>query len=359
MDSIYLRQGDTYAALDERAYDAEDVLQRLVAQHPEFLTPDPAGGLVLVRREAPVATATDGSGSRLSLDHLYLDSEGVATLVEVKRSSDTRARREVVAQMLDYAANARASFGEGQIAAWLDETARQNGTSSDALLSDRLGVEDVDAFWIRVADHLEAQRFRLLFVADRIAPELRAIIEFLNGQMTATEVLAIEVRQYVDPDATHHIVVPRLIGDVTRVPPTKRRGERLDRTSLLADLEGRGEQHAAAGAAVVDWIEQHPRLRLKWTRAADGVAETAHGRRNVLRVWPWGGIEVHLKNFELLYDDWDWTDGSKLMQRLAEIPGLEFDPTERRWPKSDIAPLADPDRCTEFFAVIDAVIGRR
>jgi len=37
-----------------------------------------------------------------SLDHLFLDEAGVPTLVEVKRSSDTRARREMVAQMLDY-----------------------------------------------------------------------------------------------------------------------------------------------------------------------------------------------------------------------------------------------------------------
>jgi hypothetical protein len=34
-----------------------------------------------------------------------VDEAGVPTLVEVKRSSDTRARREVVARMLDYAAN--------------------------------------------------------------------------------------------------------------------------------------------------------------------------------------------------------------------------------------------------------------
>jgi hypothetical protein len=36
------------------------------------------------------------------------DAAGVPTLVEVKRSSDTRARREVVAQLLEYAANATA-----------------------------------------------------------------------------------------------------------------------------------------------------------------------------------------------------------------------------------------------------------
>lgn len=44
-------------------------------------------------------------GNRWSLDHLFLDQDAVPTLVEVKRSDDTRIRREVVGQMLDYAAN--------------------------------------------------------------------------------------------------------------------------------------------------------------------------------------------------------------------------------------------------------------
>jgi len=40
------------------------------------------------------------------LDHLLLDQDGIPTFVECKRASDTRIRREVVAQMLDYAATA-------------------------------------------------------------------------------------------------------------------------------------------------------------------------------------------------------------------------------------------------------------
>jgi hypothetical protein len=47
-----------------------------------------------------------GSGNRWSVDHLFLDQDAVPTIVEVKRSTDTRIRREVVGQMLDYAANA-------------------------------------------------------------------------------------------------------------------------------------------------------------------------------------------------------------------------------------------------------------
>jgi hypothetical protein len=46
------------------------------------------------------------AANRWSLDHLFVDQDGIPTLVEVKRGADTRVRREVVGQMLDYAANA-------------------------------------------------------------------------------------------------------------------------------------------------------------------------------------------------------------------------------------------------------------
>ena len=98
----------TYIAMTETPYEAEKVLQELIEGHPEMLAGEDAahGPLILVRREAGVSDRED-AGARWSLDHLYLDAKGIPTLVEVKRGSDTRGRREVVAQMLDYAANAR------------------------------------------------------------------------------------------------------------------------------------------------------------------------------------------------------------------------------------------------------------
>jgi hypothetical protein len=41
-------------------------------------------------------------------------------------------------------------------------------------------------------------RLRLIFVTDEIPDQLRTIVEFLNEQMTQTEVLAIEVYQRAD-----------------------------------------------------------------------------------------------------------------------------------------------------------------
>jgi hypothetical protein len=54
---------------------------------------------LLVSREVGVPLQEEGAG-QMSLDHLFLDQGAVPTLVEVKRGSDTRIRREVVGQML-------------------------------------------------------------------------------------------------------------------------------------------------------------------------------------------------------------------------------------------------------------------
>jgi hypothetical protein len=128
---IYLKHGETYVSMAETPYDREGVLQALVAQHHEVLVDETAGQgpLLLVRREAAVADE-EGVEGRWSLDHLYVDSSGIPTLVEVKRSSDTRGRREVVAQMLDYAANARLSFSAERMAAWLEDDAKERGKRS-------------------------------------------------------------------------------------------------------------------------------------------------------------------------------------------------------------------------------------
>src|SRR4051794_13711833 len=102
--------------LNRTDYDSEDLFQTLLADHPALLgqASGASGKLLLVKRETAVPEIEDGSG-RWSLDHLFLDREGVPVLVEVKRSSDTRLRREVVAQMLDYAANGVAYWPIEQI----------------------------------------------------------------------------------------------------------------------------------------------------------------------------------------------------------------------------------------------------
>lgn len=95
--------------LEETGYVEEAVLQDYLVDYPDLLPgdqidPENPRRWLLVAQEMGVPDEQDGSG-RWSLDHLFLDQDGIPTFVECKRAVDTRARREVVAQMLDYAAN--------------------------------------------------------------------------------------------------------------------------------------------------------------------------------------------------------------------------------------------------------------
>ena len=115
--------------------------------------------------------------------------------MEVKRSTDTRLRREVVGQMLDYAANA--------VVYWPLETLRarfeEDRDDPEQDLINFLGdlSADPEVFWRKVKTNLQAGKVRLVFVADEIPVELRRIVEFVNGQMDPAEVLAVEIKQYV------------------------------------------------------------------------------------------------------------------------------------------------------------------
>ncbi|WAI02532.1 PDDEXK family nuclease [Methanogenium organophilum] len=106
-DPVFLfNKDDTLVQMNETLYKTENDLQHILAKYPKLLFPgnDDPVPLLLVQREAGIPGDED-EGDSFSLDHLFLDHDGIPTLVEVKRSTDTRIRREVVAQMLDYAAN--------------------------------------------------------------------------------------------------------------------------------------------------------------------------------------------------------------------------------------------------------------
>lgn len=212
----------------ETAYKAEEVLQHLLVVKPELLPgdqidPENPRRWLLVKREMGVPGEINES-DRWSLDHLFLDQDGIPTFVECKRASDTRNRREVVAQMLDYAANGIAYWSID----WLRQTAATTQSSENKSLDDEmrrlLDVEpDVENYWKQVEANLRAGKVRLVFVADDIPKELRRLVEFLNEKMPDVEVLAVEVKQFVGEG--YSAVVPRVIGLTEKAREEKERGE--------------------------------------------------------------------------------------------------------------------------------------
>ena len=241
--------------LPRTEYATEDLLQRLIADHPKVLAHDGAEKLLLVRREAPVPDELSG-GARWSLDHLFLDGNGVPVLVEVKRASDTRIRREVVAQMLDYAANGVSYWPIEHIIEGFTATAVGAERDAEEVLQEFLGDGDPEAFWRQVEANLRSGRIRMVFVADIIPKELRRIVEFLNEQMRPAEVLAIEVEQFATAEGLR-VLAPKVLGDTQRAQSAKAVGQSLPPISVdewVQQLEGqKGKAAALTARRVIEW----------------------------------------------------------------------------------------------------------
>jgi len=180
-----LRDQSKLAPMVETQWDAEHKLQELIAEYPDLLGGDQIDvenhrRWLLVTREMPML-GDEANTCRLSLDHLFLDQDGIPTLVEVKRGSNTQVRREVVGQLLDYAAIANTSLSVRDI----QEALRNNSESAESDLKEFLGEDaNIEEFWQRVQANLELGKLRLIVLADTIPTELRRIVEFLNRQMS-------------------------------------------------------------------------------------------------------------------------------------------------------------------------------
>jgi hypothetical protein len=267
---LFLRDGDNLIALTEQAYEAEDVLQGLLAKHPDLLpgeamNPDEPRRFLLVRREASVAG--------MSLDHLFIDQDAVPTLVETKRGTNTQVRREVVSQMLDYAANAAGEWSADKLSGWLEERCGNEGLAVEDVLTELDHTFDSDGeFWTQVEQNLRDGKVRLVFAADDIPSSLQRIVEFLNERMTPTEVLAVEVRQYVSGDGKQ-LLQAGLVGQTEKARDVKGQARQPPALSVLVD-----GGHLADGQVL--WL----RRQVLRKGAGEGLAADDERLRFVLKV---------------------------------------------------------------------------
>lgn len=366
-DGIFLINTDgTLVEMTEQAYDSEALLQTLLADYPSLLagnqiTPGAPRRWLLVQREAGVP-CEDAGANRWSVDHLFLDQEGIPTLVEVKRSSDTRIRREVVGQMLDYAANAVAYWPIEQVRAYLDATCQQQGIDADQAVLDVLGEEaDPDQFWQQVKTNLQAGRIRMIFVADIIPPELRRIVEFLNEQMNPAEVLAVEIKQFAGQGLK--TLVPRVHGLTAEAQQKKSSGVRetrkWDEASFFQELLANTDaERVAVARRLLEWARANM-TRIWWgegKRNGSFVPVLEHNgqQQYVISVWTSGSVEMGFQWMKVRPPFADEAKRREMLQRLNAIPGIALpeDGITRR-PNIPLAALTDTATLTRFLQVLD------
>lgn len=371
-EKIFSQSGDgQLTSMEAAGYDSEKVLQKLLAEHPDLLAGDQMNAdeprrWLFVTREMKVPAEEDGTG-RWSLDHLFLDQDGIPTLVEVKKSTNTDVRRKVVGQMLDYAANAAAYWPVEELRSAFEARCSSDGVDPDEELADVLGNDhDPEDFWQHVKTNLQAGAVRLVFVADAIPVELRRVVEFLNEQMDPAEVLAVEVKQFVGSNI--HTWVPRVIGQSEAARQKKMRtgptGAQWDEPAFMAALANHsGEQVRQRAQELLHWIR--PQVSHAWfgrgSKVGGIVPTVKHGKTKyqLCRLTTEGRLVFRL----------DWLRGKPpfsepnaiqdLLARIASIPGVQIPDQQliKRIPIS-LRSLDTPEAIEKLKAVLSWLISQ-
>jgi hypothetical protein len=227
MNEIYLldEHSRTLPLERLRCKDEDRELQRLLESNLDLLPgaqidPDAPRRWLMIKREMPVTDPATGQ-ARWSIDMFLADQYGIPTLIECKRCDDSRTRREVIAQMLEYAANGHHYWTASEMRSHAEASAGSAEVLKKNLDAIR-GMDDlaVEQFFIQVEQNLREAKMRLVFFLEDSPNELRSLVDFMNRQMKDTEVILVEARQYQHQN--QRIVVPWLFGFTEEARVAKR-----------------------------------------------------------------------------------------------------------------------------------------
>nr|WP_204104927.1 hypothetical protein [Spirulina major] len=361
--------------MNERPYDSEALLQELLDKYPNLLgldRPDDTVGpdWLIVKRTGSIPTE-DIRIERWSLNHLFLDRKGIPTLVEVQPDDEDDIRKETIGQMLDYAANAAVYWPVESIVEQFEINCRRQNRDPEQVFEDFLGTDiDEREFWQRVKTNLQAGKIRLIFVANRIPPEVQRVVEFLNKQMDPAEVLAVEIKQYISPEHGMKTLVSRAIGQTVEArqkksSTTRERRQRWDENSFFSEYLTRyGEDEAGLVREIYDWVNEIPPLHLQWatgdTYGGFGARfTTANGMTELFFVGIDGTIQIVSDVYAALSPFDEEEEWNELRNRLSSIGlALPIDPSEKRLPNIHLSTLPNEEALEPVLSTFDWIITR-
>ena len=223
----------------EEGFASEEELQRFLKEHSDLMPLEEidlnAAPLLCIGWEVGLASGAE--------DILYVDETGLLTVVETKLRKNPEARREVVGQILEYAA---------QMATWTSADVERQaekffaspeapkvhaGFSLEKAMGMFLqaygtgaGFSYVD-FLGRVQTNIERGHFRLVIAIDEPPAPLLKTVEFVNRFSERFEMYLVQLKRFRDEATRQNIFVPALFGRVARPPGPP--GRSWDKESFL------------------------------------------------------------------------------------------------------------------------------
>jgi hypothetical protein len=220
---VVLRTASDTRTLTEQAYVNEAELQDVVAQHPELVMGDEETAIAFVAREFALPS---GAGR---LDLLLVDARGRPTAVEIKLLRNGESRREVLAQVFDYAS----ALAEYRVTELDQATGGALDGAFRKLLSDADDEAAFESLWLACDAALKSGAPRVVVVIDSAPDELIRIVRFVN-EHSDLDVRLVQVAKFVADGET--IFVPTLLVRGVDEPSSRARVARVPRPELRETL---------------------------------------------------------------------------------------------------------------------------
>jgi hypothetical protein len=284
MTKVYRVQDGAVIPMEEaRCRDESRELQDLLERSPDHLLageqidPEHPRRWLLIKREMEVPDPVSGA-ARWSIDFLFVDQDAVLTFVECKRHDDTRSRREVIAQVLDYAANAPRLWRSEDLRRAAEITQQKHGLVLEEVVNrlNKTESEKPDLFDRAIAN-LAEHKLRIVLFLEAAPPELKTLVEFLVKELSTVQIVLIEAKRYRSDGL--EVVAPTVWGYTEQVRQRRQLleealsgGRRLwDQDSFFAELAERVPDEAGQRAVQVLFRElPKAGYNLTWGTGASG-----------------------------------------------------------------------------------------
>lgn len=307
MKKILMVEDGTPRVMEETKITIEQFLQENMLKFPELIPlaeieDDPAP-LLPIGYEVGIPAG--------SIDLLLCDDMGLITIVETKLANSPEVRREVVGQVLDYAAcvvewdadrverQANAFFNGKRAPEELKGRDLYQALKTLREKWERLEDWDEVAFRNTLEKNLKEGSIRLIVAVDRINEQLRRAVTFVNS-CSSFDLLLLQVSCFRDAK-DRQIFVPALYGYAKKVVGTEREKRSIwDKKKFLIDLREKcGEEKASVIESLLEFFEGSKNWIAPFgTGAISGSfnPKPVWGGSSILTVYSTGTISINFPN---------------------------------------------------------------
>jgi hypothetical protein len=347
-------KNNKWELVESNAYAAENELQELLATSPDVISMDEirpgAGPLVAAVREFSLPVGY--------IDILAFTTRGDIAIVECKLAKNTQAKREVIGQILDYAAHLWDMTYEE-----LDQQiqSKTNSTLADLVLAQSGEIEwDEETFRANIRSALETGNFILTIAVNEINEELNKIVRYVNSAGTpAFSFAALEMRRF--HKSKIEMLVPHVFGPTHSTAKPRITTRKWDEQAFFEALVEDFPDAEVVGRTILDWARSR-KMRISWGEGnvhGSFVPSIQHKGldHQLFAVYTYGVLETYFARYAKKPPFQKEERRLEILNKLNDIEGVSIpvDAITKR-PSIKLSLLADPGILEEVLAVFDWMI---